>query len=118
MRALIDIHFGLAFLALLCAIVFSWNATGRRVVNVVLGLQVLVGLVLAGTFGMQHIPLPGGAVWHIAGAVVALALYGAASGVGRRPGGGNAAVMLAVLGFIVIVVTIYLGMHMYTTGAV
>jgi hypothetical protein len=116
MTTIIDIHFGLAFLVALCALIFSWNTMGRRVVNAVLGLQVLVGLVLAATMGMQHLPLPRGAVWHIAGAIVALGLYGAASAAGKRAGGERTALILAVLGLIAVGCTLYLGMHMLAGG--
>jgi hypothetical protein len=116
MKTIIDIHFGLAFLVALCALVFSWNALGRRVVSAVIGLQVLVGLILAATLGMQHVPLPRGAVLHITLGIVAAALYGAASAAGRREGGERIALALSILGLIAVGFTLYLGMHMAAAG--
>jgi hypothetical protein len=101
------IHFGLAWLVVICALAFSWNATGRRVMNVVLGIQVLCGLVFAGTFGMSHVPLPSGVWIHLTGGIVALALYG----VTRRMSA-PVALALSIAGLLCILGTFYLGMHM------
>jgi len=106
------IHFVLGFLVLLCALVFSWNALGRRVMNAVVGLQFLCGLALAGTFGMQHVPLPTGVWTHLGLAFVALLAYGMAMVFGKRPGGGRIALALSIAGLICVCGTVYLGLHM------
>jgi len=106
------IHFVLGFLVLLCALAFSWNALGRRVMNAVVGLQFLCGLVLAGTYGMQHVPLPA-RIWEHAGlALVALIAYGMAMVFGKRPGGGRIALALSIVGLLCVCVAVYLGLHM------
>jgi hypothetical protein len=112
-----SIHFGLAYLVALCALVFSWNAMGRRVMNVVLGIQVLAGIALAGTFGAAHAALPKNVGFHMAGAIVALIAYGLAARAGKRPGGSRAALAYSIVGLLCVAVTIYLGTHMYFTGA-
>lgn len=107
-----DIHFGFAFLVALCALVFSWNTMGRRVMNVVIGLQILAGLALAGIIGMQHAPLPAGLLWHIVVALVALAAYVVARRAGERPGSGTVALAFSLLGLICVGLALYLGLHM------
>ncbi len=115
MPFVIDIHFLLAFLVALCVLVFSWNAMGRRVVNGVLGLQVLVGLVVAGMFGANHTPLPKDAPLHIAAALVALVCYGAASAAGKR-GAARAALLLSIAGLLCVGVALAYGLQMYFHG--
>jgi uncharacterized MnhB-related membrane protein len=108
------IHFVLAFLVLLCALVFSWNSRGRRVMNAVLGLQVLVGIVYAVPFFMQgalgpDVPL----VWaHVGGALVSLVAYAMARRLGDRPGGAGTGLALSVAGLLCICATIYVGFHL------
>lgn len=109
------IHFGLAYLVGLCALVFSWNSLGRRVMNVVLGLQFLAGLVLAGTFGAQHLPLPPALWLHLTGSLAALIAYALARRLGDRPGGGRAAMLLSIAGLLCVAGTIYVGLHMAGT---
>lgn len=111
-----DIHFVLAFLVALCVLVFSWNALGRRVVNVVLGVQFLAGIGVVADHAMHRETLPPGTALHVAGAFVALALYGLASRIGRRPGGATAALGLSIAGLLVIAATIYAGMRMFFAG--
>jgi hypothetical protein len=106
------IHFVLAFLVLLCALVFSWNSRGRRVMNAVLGLQILCGIAYAGTLGMQHIPMPPAVGSHIAGAFVALAAYIFARRLGDRPGGERLGLVLSIVGLLCICATLFLGLHM------
>ncbi|HEY5426814.1 MAG TPA: hypothetical protein VIJ77_09705 [Candidatus Tumulicola sp.] len=117
MAAALDIHFVLAYLVALCALVFSWNALGRRVVNVVLGLQVLAGLAVAGMLGANHVSLPKGAAFHIAAAIVALICYGLAARFGKSPRGGRTALALSILGLLSIAAALYLGVRMQLTGA-
>lgn len=111
MAILLTIHFALAWLVAICAIVFSWNDLGRRVMNVVLGLQVLAGLVLAGMLGAARAPMPPMLVWHVLLALGALVAYGVARRLGAREGGAKAALALSILGLLCIAGAIYLGMH-------
>jgi hypothetical protein len=112
MGMIFEIHLVIAFLLLLCAVVFSWNAMGRRVVNVVAGLQVLVGLAAAATLGMQHLAMPPLLWLHILIALAILAAYGFAMRAGKRAGGGSSALALSVLGLLLVCANIYLGWHM------
>jgi hypothetical protein len=116
MQIALEVHLGVAFLVVLCAIVFSWNNLGRRVVNAVAGLQVLIGLVAAGIIGAEHLPMPPALGLHVAVAIVILACYGMASRFGRRPGGGGRALVLSAIGLIAVLYNVYLGWHMVLAG--
>jgi hypothetical protein len=116
MEVLLEIHLVVAFLAALCALVFSWNAIGRRVVNAVVGLQFLVGLAVAGSMGAAHVALPP-VVWlHLVIALLVLGAYGMAMRAGKRAGGATRALVLSIAGLVLIFVNIWLGWHM--TGQV
>jgi hypothetical protein len=118
MEVLREIHLVIAFLAGLCALIFSWNAMGRRVVNAVVALQFLVGLALAGWMGAARLPLPP-AIWvHLGIAVLVLAAYGVAIGAGRRTGGRTRALIFSVVGLVLILLNIWFGYHIYMTGGV
>jgi hypothetical protein len=112
----VDVHFVLGFLVALTALVFSWNALGRRVVNAVLGLQVLAGLALVGVHVATHEPIPQGSYLHIGGALVALILYGLAARAGKRPEGGRVALLLSIAGLLCIAATLYLGIRISLAG--
>ena len=112
MNVVLEIHLVVAFLLALCAIIFSWNVPGRRVVNAVAALQFLVGLVVAGMFGASHTPLPSGAIVHIVAALLILACYGLAMRFGKRAGGSGTAMAFSVAGLILVLYNIYLGLHM------
>jgi uncharacterized membrane protein YcaP (DUF421 family) len=112
MEVLLEIHLVVAFLAALCAVVFSWNALGRRVVTAVVTLQFIIGLVLAGTLGSTLATL-GAAIWiHLAVGIVVLGLYGMAMGAAKRPGGSNRALLFSIAGMLLIFFNVYLGWHM------
>ena len=105
------IHFVLAFLVLLCAVVFGWNSRGRRVVNAVLGLQFLCGLIYAGAYALQGIALPT-AVWAHAGVTLAaMAAYGFARRLGDRPGGKLTGLLLSIAGLLCVALALYLGLR-------
>jgi hypothetical protein len=111
MAAVVEIHLVLAFLSALCALIFSWTPNGRRVVNAVVGLQFIMGLIVAGTLGANHEPLPP-TVWpHLLIAIVIMGCYGLAMRFGKRAGGARPALMLSILGLILIFVNIWLGAH-------
>lgn len=117
MTAALDIHFVLAYLTALCALVFSWSSLGRRVINVVLGLQILAGLAVAGLLGANHLSLPRGAAFHIAAALAAIVFYGLASRAAKRPGGNRGTLVLSVLGLLCVAIALYLGIRMQLTGS-
>jgi hypothetical protein len=108
-----DVHFLLGFLVALCALVFSWNALGRRVINAVLGLQVLAGLLVLGIHLSRHEPFAPGLGWHIASALAAVACYGVASAFGRRAGGARPSLALSIVGLLLVMVAVTFGMRMF-----
>ena len=109
MEAVLEIHLVIAFLLALCAIIFSWNVMGRRVVNAVAALQFVVGLVAAGMLGKNAPP----AVWvHLLVALVILTSYGMAMRAGKRAGGATQALFFSIVGFVLVFVNIWLGWHM------
>jgi FtsH-binding integral membrane protein len=104
-----ETHLVLAFLAALCAVIFSWTPNGRRVVNAVVVLQFLVGLVVAGVMGSTHQPIPP-LIWlHLLIALAVLACYGMAIRYGKRAGGARPALLLSIIGLVLIFVNIWLG---------
>lgn len=112
MGVLLEIHYVVAFLVVLCAIVFSWSTLGRRVVNAIVGLQFIVGLALAGVMGASHIPVPQSLWIHILCVLVVFASYGMAMRFGRQAGGAKTALAFSVVGFVFVLLTFYLGLHM------
>lgn len=106
----LEIHLGFAFFVFLTALFVGWVQMGRRVMAAVIGIQVLIGVVVAALAGAAHIPLPGTLWIHIAGALIAMFAYI----IGRRVfdrSRGNVipAVALSLLGFIFIILTIAYG---------
>lgn len=112
LEVVLEIHTVLAFLVALCAFVFSWTPNGRRVVNAVVGLQFLVGLVVAGMMGANHLTIPP-AVWlHLLIALAILAAYGLAMRSGKRAGGARSALVYSLMGLALVIVNFWLGLHM------
>ncbi|MBV8637798.1 MAG: hypothetical protein JO322_06905 [Candidatus Eremiobacteraeota bacterium] len=112
MSVVLEIHLVVAFLLALCAIIFSWNQQGRRVVNAVAALQFIVGLVVAGMLGASHVPLPPQVWLHIIAALLILACYGMAMRFGKRAGGSGTAMAFSVAGLLLVLYNIYLGWTM------
>lgn len=111
MSVIIEIHLVLAFLAALCAVVFSWTALGRRVVNAVVALQFIMGLIVAGTLGANHVPLPPQVWLHLVIALVVLACYGMAIGASRRAGGATRALVFSIAGLVLLLLNIWIGLQ-------
>lgn len=112
MKIVLEIHLVVAFLLVLCALIFSWNVSGRRVVNAVAVLQFLVGLAVAGMMGAAHMMLPPPVWIHIILALAIMACYGMAMRFGKRAGSSNLAVVFSVLGLLLVLANVYLGWHM------
>jgi hypothetical membrane protein len=111
MQIVLEIHLVLAFLAALCALVFSWTPVGRRVVNAVVELQFLAGLTLAGVMAANHEPLPP-AIWlHLLVAILVVACYGVAVRTGKRAGGSRRALVFSIIGLALVLTNIALGSH-------
>jgi hypothetical protein len=111
MEFAVELHFVVAFLVAICALAFSWNSRGRRVMNVVLGVQTLLGIVVAGLHVVSHEPLPPSVWWHVGAALVALAAYGTARRLGDRPNGAAAATALSLLGIVAVAASMVLGVR-------
>ena len=117
MSVVVEIHLILAFLVALCALVFSWTPNGRRVVNAVVALQFLMGLVVAGEMGANHLAIPP-LVWlHLLVAIAILACYGMAMRAGKRAGGATLALTLSLAGIVLIALNIFMGLHIAMPGA-
>ncbi|MDP9025868.1 MAG: hypothetical protein M3N13_10900 [Candidatus Eremiobacteraeota bacterium] len=112
MGVLLETHYVIAFLLVLCAIVFSWSVTGRRVINAVGSLQVLLGVALAAVLGASRVPLPQTVWLHVLCTVIFFAAYGMAMRYGRQAGGAKAALAFSVTGLVFVFVTFYLGLRM------
>ena len=108
MATVIEIHYDVAFLLALCALIFSWNVMGRRVVNAVAALQFVVGLVVAGMLGKDAPPI----TWvHLLVALLILGSYGMAMAAGKREGGAQRALLFSILGLVLIACNFALGLH-------
>ncbi|HVA27155.1 MAG TPA: hypothetical protein VNF68_03195 [Candidatus Baltobacteraceae bacterium] len=112
MSTLLEIHEVVAFLAALCAIIFSWNARGRRVVSAVVALQFVLGLAIAAVMGAQHLAMPALLWLHLLIGIAVLAAYGLAMRFGKQAGGASTTLALSVAGLVLILVNIYLGLQM------
>ena len=85
---------------------------GRRVMNAVVGLQVLVGLIVAGLMGAALGPQMASVGLHLLCGAGALVAYIFARRLGDRPGGARTGMMLGALGLVFILIGFYLGLHM------
>jgi len=112
MSRLLEIHQVVAFLVLLCGIIFSWNTMGRRVVNAVVALQVLLGIAVAAVLGMSHEVIPPLTWLHLLVAVAIMGCYGMAMRAGKQAGGSKRALALSIAGVVLILANVYLGLHM------
>lgn len=120
MRTVLEAHFGFAFFVFLMGLLIGWVQLGRRVVVTVIGIQILLGVIVAGIAGAQHLSLPATLWIHIVGALLAMGFYIVARRlVDRNPeqyrliGWG-----LSLIGLIFIVFTIWYGSsmaHIYGT---
>lgn len=116
MTVVFEIHYAVAFLVVLCAAIFSWSSMGRRVMNVVVGLQLLVGLVAAALMGMQHAAMPPGIWLHILLALGAAAAYGFARRIGDRAGGASRGLLLSLVGLACVIAAFVVGLRLHNVG--
>jgi hypothetical protein len=106
-QEILEVHLGVAFLVVLLAVVIGWVQLGRRVMVAILGLQVLIGAVVA-----AFIRPPVLVVWHILAALLAMGAYIAARRIGEKERGVPAAGAFSALGLLLIGATIWLGWKM------
>lgn len=111
MQAVLEIHLAVGFLVVLCALIFSWNALGTRVMNAVVGLQFLIGIVLAALLGAAVRSLGGAFMLHAAFAVIAVGAYGMSMGL-RRKRGAKPALVASVIGFAAAIAAFAVGLHL------
>jgi hypothetical protein len=119
MNVVLEIHFAFAFLVFLVALFMGWVQLGRSVVNAVLGIQVLIGIVVAGVAGASHLRLPPLLWVHVVAALLAMGTYIAARRVLlRSPESNGVALALSFLGLVLIAFTIWFGWHLVLTQGV
>jgi hypothetical protein len=115
MSIALEVHLGFAFFVFLSALLIGWVQMGRRVMAGIIGIQVLIGVVISAWAGIDHIRLPGTLWVHIVGALIAMFAYI----VGRRIYDRDpkqyslAAIGMSLLGFILIILTIWYGTKLY-----
>lgn len=107
------IHWGFAFFVLLCALLLGWVQMGRRVMNVVIGIQILIGVVYAALLGASIAAKGEMLAAHVACALAALAAYIVGRRLGERSGTRVGAVVLSAVGFVLLFATAYLGLKTY-----
>lgn len=107
------IHLSFAFFVVLCALLLGWVQMGRRVMNVVIGIQILIGIVFAAVLGAAIATKAEILAAHVACALAALAAYIVGRWLGERPNSGAGAVVLSAVGFVLVIATAYLGLKMY-----
>lgn len=113
MSIALEVHLGFAFFVILTALFVGWVQMGRRTMIGVIGIQILIGIVIAAWAGITHYPLPGTLWIHIVVALAAMFAYI----VGRRlydrsPQKPLPAIAMSLLGFILLVATIAYGFHL------
>ena len=113
MSIALEVHWGFAFFVLFIALFVGWVQMGRRTMIGVIGVQVLIGIVLAAWMGAAHRPIPPVIGYHIVAALLAMAAYI----VGRRmydrsPQNAWQAIAFSFLGFVLVCVTLWIGWGM------
>jgi hypothetical protein len=107
------IHWSVAFLILLSALLLGWVQLGRRVMVALIGLQVLIGIVYAAVLGAALATKGAILGVHIVGALLAMAAYMVGRRLGERGGSRFVPLALSAVGLIVLFATAYLGLKMY-----
>lgn len=107
------IHLVFAFFVLLCALLLGWVQMGRGVMNVIIGIQILIGVVFAAVVGASIAAKGEMLAAHVACALAALAAYIVGRRLGQRAGSQAGAVVLSGVGFVLICATAYLGLKTY-----
>jgi hypothetical protein len=110
MNIVLEIHFAFAFLVLLVAVFMGWVQVGRRVAVTVIGIQVLIGLIVAAMAGMAHLALPSMLWAHILAGLLAMGAYIAGRRMlDRSPQNATPAILLSAVGLVLVVFTIWYG---------
>jgi hypothetical protein len=75
MDALLEVHLGMTFFVFLLAVFIGWVQLGRAVLIVVLGIQILIGAVIAAWAIASHTAIPATGWLHVCAGSVALGAY-------------------------------------------
>jgi uncharacterized membrane-anchored protein len=105
----LTIHLYVAFLVALLAVLAVWRRPERRVTVYVVTVQIALGVYLMAL----HLRVPW---YHPALAVAGWAGYMVANAVGRRPGGGRRALVIAGVSSVLILLAYYVGMEAVKRG--
>lgn len=107
------IHWSVAFLILLSALLLGWVQLGRRVMVALIGLQVLIGIVYAAVLGAALATKGAILGVHIVGALLAMAAYMVGRRLAERGGSRLVPLALSAVALIVLFATAYLGLKMF-----
>lgn len=117
MGIILEIHLYVAFLIVLLAVFIGWVQMGRRTLVAVIGLQVLVGVAVAGVLGANHVALPAQLWAHIIGALLAMFAYIVGRRlVDRQPSQLAVGWLVSAAGLVLVLFTAWLGYHMVLHG--
>lgn len=113
MNIALEIHLGFAFFVFLVALFVGWVQMGRRTMVAIIGIQVLIGTVVAAWASVDRLPLPGTLWIHIVSGLLAMFAYV----IGRRmhdrsPGSPLVPIGSSFAGFVLVLVTIWLGFQL------
>ena len=116
MSIALEVHFGFAFFVLLAAVLVGWVQMGRRVMSGFIGIQVLIGIVVAAWFGAARVPLPGVLWIHVLAALLAMFAYIAGRRIYDKTGKALPAIGMSLIGFALLILTAAYGLRMVYGG--
>jgi hypothetical protein len=102
MNYVLVVHLVVGILVALCAALFVWRLSGRRITLYVLTLQILLGIGLV----VSGLRAPSA---HYGLAIVAWIGYMAANGIARRPGRERIVLAITVISSLLVFAAAYLG---------
>jgi hypothetical protein len=102
MNYVLVVHLVVGILVALCAALFVWRLSGRRITLYVLTLQILLGIGLI----VSGLKAPSA---HYGLAIVAWIGYMAANGIARRPGRERVVLGITIVSSICVLIAAYLG---------
>ena len=106
MGVVLVIHLVVAYIVLLLALTIGWVQKGRRVMDAALGLQIVLGIILAATMRPPPIVFA-----HILVALGAMAAYIFGKRIADR-GPSRVPMLMSALGLVLVLGAIWLGLHM------
>jgi hypothetical protein len=113
MSIALEVHLGFAFFVVLTGLFVGWVQMGRRVMSAIIGIQILIGVIVAAWAGAAHYPLRSMIWLHIVAALIAMFAYIAGRRIfDRAPQNALPAVAMSLLGFLLLLVTAWLGFRL------